>query len=176
MERSEEEIFLRAKHGDISAFEKIVSTHERALFNYILRLTGNTHDSEDLLQETFLKIYNSIKTYDTARPFKTWAYTIATRTAYDFFRKKKVRKELLTLDEEGPDETFEDPEAYNKIERLGDLEAALKKIKPVYQSVLLLYYQEGFSYEEISSMLGAPLNTIKTNLRRAKLELKKILS
>jgi len=176
MERSEKEIFLAAKRGDIPAFEKIVLSHERALFNYILRLSGSTHDAEDLLQETLLKIYNSIKTYDTKRPFKTWAYTIATRSVYDFWRKKKVRKELLTLDEDGADETFEDPDAYNKMERLGDLEMALKKIKPAYQSVLLLYYQEGFSYEEISSMLGIPLNTIKTNLRRAKLELKKILS
>lgn len=176
MGRSEKEIFLAAQRGDISAFEKIVLSHEQALFNYILRLSGNTHDAEDLLQETFLKIYNAIKTYDTARPFKTWAYTIATRTTYDFFRKKKVRKELLTLDEDGPDETFEDPDAYNKIERLGDLEMALKKIKPSYRSVLFLYYQEGFSYEEMSSVLGIPLNTIKTNLRRAKLELKKILS
>jgi RNA polymerase sigma-70 factor (ECF subfamily) len=176
MNEPDRELFFSAQGGNMDAFEKIILFYEKGLFNYILRLTTNAHDAEDLTQETFLKIFNSIKGYDPDRPFKTWAYTIATRTVYDWFRRKKVRKELFVLDEEGADETFGDLSAYKDIETLKDLEFALKGLKPAYKSILLLHYREGFSYEEIAETFNIPLNTVKTNLRRAKLQLKKLLT
>lgn len=176
MEGSEKELILRARSGSIPDFEELMRLYEGGVYGYILRLTGNSPDAEDLTQDTFLKIFNALRTYDQERSFKTWAYTIATRTVYDFFRKKKVRKELYIIDDEDSGfETIDESQSYAKIETVEDLGRALLEIKPAYKSVLLLYYSEGFTYEEIAQALGKPINTVKTNIRRAKQALKEVI-
>lgn len=175
-ERNEKELLLSAKRGEMWAFEELIRLYERGVFGYLLRLTGDKEDAQDVAQETFLKVFNSISSYDTERPFKAWIYTIATRTLYDWFRKKKVRKELYIIDDEDSGfETIDETDAYKRIDTGHDLEIALKKIKPAYKSVLLLYYMQGFTYEEIAKILSEPLGTVKTNIRRAKIALRDIL-
>lgn len=172
----EKEFIAKAQKGDVGAFEEIMSEYERSIFGYVLRLTANREDAEDITQETFLKVYNHLNSYDASRPFKTWIYTIATRTVYDLFRKRKVHQELYIIDDEDIGfETIDETDAYKKIETAEELENALAKIKPTYRSILLLHYMQEFTYEEISEALNQPLGTVKTNLRRAKIALKQIL-
>lgn len=173
MEEINKEILIRAKSGDLEAFELILSFYEKVIFNYCLRITKNKEEAKDITQETFIKVYTHRKSIDPEKKIKTWIFTIATNTAYDFLRSKKRKKET-TLNEE--DETIAGLETYYPKEGLvSDVEKALFKINPDYRKVLLLFYQQGFKYEEIAEILSIPLNTIKTHISRGKEELKELL-
>lgn len=163
--------------GDLSAFEEILSIFEKPIFNHLIRLTGDQDNASDLLQETFIRLYNNRTKIDTEDNFKNWLYRVATNIAYDYFRKKK-RENLISIDDESLSETIELEISYSNLEKeiLGiDLENALGEMRPHYRNILLLFYREGFSYEEIAGILELPLNTIKTHLRRARQELSELL-
>ncbi|MCL5410609.1 MAG: RNA polymerase sigma factor [Patescibacteria group bacterium] len=173
-------IILEAQKGDLKAFEEILSEYEKPVFGYIVHLVKRREDAEDLTQETFLKLYKSIKKYDSDRKFTTWLFAIANNTTRDWFRKQKRRRELLILD---------DPEKGKAIEKLlasddqlsrnnvkFDVALGFRKIKPVYRSVLSLFYLKGFSYKEIAKIKNMPTNTVKTYLYRAKLAMREHLA
>ncbi|MBX4209440.1 RNA polymerase sigma factor [Candidatus Parcubacteria bacterium] len=171
------EIIDRAKKGDIFAFEEIISAFEKPLWNYLVRLVGSRDDAEDLIQDTFVKVYKHIKTIDSTKNIKSWIYTIATNTAYDFLRKKK-REATVELDDEY--ETKPDNASYysvsieDNIEKK-DVAAAIDRLDLLYRGPIILYYKDGFSYEEIADMLSIPINTLKTRLSRAKKQLAALL-
>ncbi len=170
---SEKTIIERAKNGDSLAFEKILSQYEGPIFNYIFGLVRQRQDAEDITQETFIKLYKNRKSIDPQRSIRGLIYKIATNNTYDWFRRKKIRPELFIIsDPESGFETIDEDSSYIKLETAKDIETALNKLRVVYRVVLLLFYWQGLSYEEIASTLSFPVNTIKTNIRRAKQELK----
>ena len=172
----EPELLRAVKRGDLEAFETMVSRYEKPILNYLYRLLGKKEDAEDVLQEVFLKVYTHHRKIDPEKDFNAWVYRIATTTAYDFLRRAKPGQELFIIDDaENPLETIDEHDAYYSIETSNDLEQGLSKIKPIYKSVLLLHFGEGFSYEEVAEMVGAPLNTVKTYLHRGKRALKDAL-
>jgi RNA polymerase sigma-70 factor (ECF subfamily) len=167
------EILTRAQKGDLFAFEQILSFYEKAIYNYCLRVLKNSQNAKDVTQETFIKVYTHRKDIDPEKNVKTWIFTIATNTAYDFLRSKK-RKMEVNLDEEN--ETISSLEAYYIEEgMISDVDKALLQINPEYSKALLLFYQQGFTYQEISEILSAPINTIKTHILRGKEQLKEKL-
>ncbi len=172
MESIEKEVLIRAKSGDLEAFEHILSFYEKAIYNYCLRILKNSSHAQDVTQETFIKVYTHRKRIDPEKNIKTWIFTIATNTAYDLLRSKKRKKEVR-LDE---NETISSLEAYYLPEGLiSDVEKALEKINPEYKRSLLLFYQQGFQYEEIAEIVSMPINTVKTHISRGKQQLREIL-
>lgn len=169
-----------AKNGDLAAFEQLLFTFEKTIFNHIYRILGDRRDAEDLTQETFVKVYKNLKKLDPDGNFRSWLYKIATNTTYDHLRKKKKQPPVLLVGEnEWPFETLEPGLTYDNTEKVADsadLGEALSKLKPIHKTVLLLFYQQDMSYEEIAQMLSLSLNTVKTHLRRAKLALKQELT
>ena len=173
VENIDKNILIRAKAGDLKAFEYILSFFEKAIYNYCLRIVKNSQNAKDITQETFIKIYTHRKSIDPEKNIKTWIFTIATNTTYDFFRGKK-RKNEVTLDEEN--ETISSIEAYYPKEGLvSDVDKALTQINPEYKKALLLFYQQGFEYKEIAEILEMPINTVKTHISRGKEQLKEKL-
>lgn len=169
---TEKQILEIAKKGDLEAFEKLLFIYEKPIYGYILRLVGRKEDAEDLTQETFIKIYRSIAAVDPEKKFKAWVYKIATNTVYNWFKHKKNRPELFIIDDENSNfETIDKKSVYYNIEASYDIESALKKIKPLYKSVLLLHYWQDLGYKEIAEILSLPINTVKTYIRRAKIAL-----
>lgn len=167
---------LAAQRGSTRAFEQLLARYERPVYSYISRLVREARDAEDLTQETFLKVYRAFRTYNPEKRFSTWLFTIATRTVYDWLRKKRRAPHPVALDEEeGSVETLEPSVPYNLIEDLLDLERALDHLKPIQKTVLLLFYREDFTYEEIAAALKMPTNTVKTHLHRAKCALRTYL-
>jgi RNA polymerase sigma-70 factor, ECF subfamily len=170
-----QETLAELKAGNIKAYEQMLFLFAKPIFGYIYSLVHDKDDAEDITQEVFIKVYKNLHTIEPEKNFKNWLYKIATNTFYDWCRAKKRRLEVA-IDEQDLDfETNATDEAYLTIEGLDDnfdLELALKNIKPIYQTVLMLYYYQGFSYEEISDSLNLPLNTVKTYLRRAKIDLR----
>ena len=170
MEKIDENILVRAKAGDLDAFEYILSFYEKAIYNYCLRILKNSQNAKDAAQETFIKVYTHRKTIDPKKNIKTWIFTIATNTVYDFLRSKK-RKSEISLDEEN--ETISSFKTYYPEEGLvSDVDKALEQINPEYKKALLLFYQQGFEYKEIADILEMPLNTVKTHIKRGKEQLK----
>jgi len=169
----EKDVLIRAQKGDIIAFEQILSFYEKAIYNYCLRVLKNSDYAKDVTQETFIKVYTHRSEINPEKNIKTWIFTIATNTAYDFLRGKKRKKEI-SLDEQN--ETISSFEAYYVEEGLvSDVDKALLIINPDYKKALLLFYQQGFSYQEIADILSIPINTVKTHIMRGKEQLKEKL-
>jgi RNA polymerase sigma-70 factor, ECF subfamily len=169
----EKNILIRAKSGNLEAFEYLLSFYEKAVYNYCLRILKNSPNAKDVVQETFIKVYTHRKLIDPEKNIKTWIFTIATNTAYDFLRGKK-RKNEISLEKEI--ETISGFEAYYPQEGLvSDVEKALDQISLEYKKALLLFYQQGFQYQEIAEILDVPINTVKTHISRGKEQLREIL-
>lgn len=177
MDKISSDILIAAKNGELKAFDQLVLFYQDAIYNHLFRLTNNPDDAADLTQTTFIKLYKTRERIQENENFNSYLYKIATNAAYDFFKSKKIRPEDLIIDDDNINfETIEADRSYYKAESKEnvnriDLEMALDKIKLADKNILLLYYNEGLSYEEISETLNKPLNTVKTLLRRAKQEL-----
>lgn len=173
----EQKLILSLRDGDLAAFEQTLFLYEKQIFNHIYRLVGQEQDAQDLLQETFIKVYRNRSRIDINKSFKGWLYKIATNTTYDWFRKKSHYQGQISLDEidEEKLETIDAQSPYYQIEASNDIADALAGVKPAYRNILLLFYRDGFSYEEIADILEIPLNTVKTHLFRAKKQLKEKL-
>jgi len=175
VENIDKKILFQAKNGDLFAFEYILTFYEKAIFNYCLRVAKNLQDTEDIVQETFIKVYTHRESIDPEKNIKTWIFTIATNTMYDYFRRKK-RKNEISLD--GENETIFDFKTYYSQEQEGlssDIDNALNKTNIEYKKALVLFYQQGFSYKEMSEILSIPINTVKTHINRGREQLKEIL-
>jgi RNA polymerase sigma-70 factor (ECF subfamily) len=149
--------------------EGTVNVLRGRIYRFLLRLTGNPHDAEDLTQETFLRVYKSIERYDSDRPFSAWIYAIARKTVAGYFRSKKPAD---PIDEEPVCESNEHPAA--KLERddeIARLWEFASRLKPHFHQVLLLHYAEGFSVVETSRIMGLTQVHTKVILHRARQEL-----
>lgn len=160
--------------GDDTSFEQLVQKYTSPLYNFIFQFTRDQHGAEDLVQETFIKVWKHIKRFDQKKSFKTWIFTIAKNTTYDYFKKKKSIPFSSFVDEEGKstleavdENTLLPDEILEKAERVEDLERVLEKIPELYRALLVLAYREDFSLMEIASILGEPYNTIKSRHQRA---------
>ena len=177
--REEKELWEAACAGSISAFEEILLRYEQRIFNYIHRMVRERQNAEDLTQETFIKVYRCLKRIDGDRSPAALIFKIATNTVYDFLRKQLRCKEAFIIDDPASDfETIDPDDPYLTIERIESakiLERTMDTLKPIYRSVLILYYQEDLSYHAIADTLDLPLNTVKTYMYRAKKALKGIL-
>ncbi|HBE72874.1 MAG TPA: RNA polymerase subunit sigma-24 [candidate division Zixibacteria bacterium] len=161
----------RCLGGDNAAFDKLISRYKRQVFSVIYRMVRNPADAEDLAQDTFIKAFRALSSYDPKFPFITWLFKIAHNTAIDHLRSNKAQ--VLSLDiEESPlqDECF-DQTLMDSIDALSDksmIDKALATLPPVYREILALRHQQEFSYSEISEALGIPEGTVKIRLFRAR--------
>lgn len=166
------QIIEAAQQGDEAAFAKILGHYEQPVYRYILRMVSRPADAEDLTQETFIKVYFNLASFDPARRFSTWLFTIATNTVYDWLRKRRGRPELLY--DQLP-ETTGSQTTYTSIGSKFDIMTALQKLRVEYRAVLLLYFDQGYSYQEIAETMNLPINTVKTYLFRAKAMMRQLL-
>jgi RNA polymerase sigma-70 factor (ECF subfamily) len=184
---SDEEIILLYKNGDEEALKVLIARYTTPLYNFTARLT-NKNDASDIVQEIFIKVWKNIQRFNPLKAsFKTWIFTIARNTAMDFFRKKKSllfsdlenknidNEEMNSFAENIPDENLLPDEILQKLEDIELLNKILAKLRPDYQEVLILHYQEEMTFEEIGKILNKPLNTVKSINRRAIIELKEMV-
>ena len=168
-------MFQQPKPMNTDRFEAIVLEYQKEIFNYTKRVLGSKEDALDATQETFIKLYMHRNSIDPAKSLKSWLYRVATTTSIDIIRKRNRLAEIPYDDEA---ETNLTDTTYTRVEEEAlrkDIDKALESLDERLRAVLLLYYREDFSYQEISEMLDIPLNTTKTYIRRAKIALKKYL-
>ena len=174
-DKIDKNLIVEVGNGNLKAFDFIVGFYQKAIYSHLYRLVNNSDDALDLVQDTFIKVYKNREKIDLDKNFKSWLYKIATNTAYDWLRKQKRLPQKQEIDETIEFETTGSNLTYYDIEQANsfDLTKAMQALKPSSENILRLYYQQGFTYVEISEILQMPLGTVKTNLARAKAELVK---
>ncbi len=170
----------RTLEGDIRAFEALIDKYKNMVFTISFRMLGNHADAEDASQEVFLRLFNSLKKYNSNHKFSNWLYQITMNICRDELRKRKNAKGNISLDEplkeqDGKDIASLIPDDYNLPERIVEenelrdrLEMAIQKLPPDYREPLALRYTKGLSYEDISSILKLPVGTVKVRIHRAR--------
>jgi RNA polymerase sigma-70 factor (ECF subfamily) len=182
MESSDEELIQQYLDGQQKALKSLIDRYTPILYNYTLRFVGTTN-TPDVVQEVFIKVWKNINKFDVSKShFKTWIFTITRNTVTDYLRKKK--QILFTdLDKEGEDpfstnltdEAILPDEAIQKLQDKELLTKLVSGLSPTYQEVLMLYYQEDMTFDEIGKILKKPLNTVKSHHRRALEQLRKMV-
>ncbi|HET8846948.1 MAG TPA: sigma-70 family RNA polymerase sigma factor [Ktedonobacteraceae bacterium] len=150
------------------SFEQIYDEYKTPIYNYVYHLVGDREQADDLTQDTFLKAFRALPKMDANLKLSAWLYRIATNTAYDALRRRKLIAWLpwQDLDHEPADAESADPqEIYGTTELV---RAALRRMPQQYRAALLLYTQEGFSYSEIAHALNIAESGVKMYLSRAR--------
>jgi len=181
-ELSDNELAKLVQKGHKECYREIVSRYQKKLFVYVYHLLGNKEETEDILQNVFVKTFNSIKHFDIKRKFSSWIYRIAHNESVNYL-KRKSRKRFVSWedvstskdkletssDEESPDDLW------LKKELRKEVQDALDKLPQKYREVLVLRYFLNKTYDEMSDILGKPANTIGTLLNRAKKKLSQVI-
>lgn len=186
-EKTSEAFSLEAlRAGDRAEFARLVETYSAAIYRLALKMLENTQDAEDILQETFIKAFRHLKTFDGRSSLSTWLYRIATNEALMALRRRKVN--LVSLDE--PDETLEQEQEPLQVmdwccmpeqelmsaEARRYLDRAIDELSLNLRIVFLLRDIEGLSTQEVEQVLGLSETAVKTRLSRARLRLRELLS
>ena len=171
----------RLRSGDLDALTMLVERYQNRLYRYLLRLVKQPGTAEDLFQQTWLRLMERIKSYDPERNFDTWLFSVAHNLAIDYLRRYRPE----SLDEPMPSgETRQDrlaaagPGALETLlarERADRLSAVMTELPLQYRVVLSLRFEEEMKLEEIATVLGIPLSTVKTRLHRGLKGLRQLL-
>src|SRR5688572_17354087 len=183
MEEIDVAVISRARAGDSEAFRVIVERHSRSVFRLAFRMTGSEQDAEDVVQETFLKTYKRLQSFEARANFGTWLYRIAVNCALDLMRKRRrheAHNETLEPDFEGavPDHSGEaaSPDGMLfSVEVQKRVREAMGTLSPMERSAFVLRHYEGMSIEEIGQALGLRTSAAKHSIFRAVKKMRGVL-
>ena len=180
-EHTDEELILSFQKGDLDSFNEIVNRYKDKLLNYVNGYMNDIEFSENLVQDTFMKVYTHGHSYKQIAKFSTWIYTIAGNLAKTELRKIKRRKTYsfsqlsskdneFTLDRISVKTNEPDHETYDFIR------AAIPKLSEEYRNIIILRDIQELSYDEISNITKLALGTVKSRINRARIKLKELIS
>ena len=179
----------RCVAGDAAAWEEIVRTYNRRIFNICYRFAGSGDDAEDLTQEVFIKMYRTLSSYDPSKgAFVTWVTTITRNLLVDHFRKTKQdrmtesidaapseREDAQPLSEQIQDQSAP-PDAHVRSREVGEtVHAALGRLSPELREAVILRDLQDMDYREIATVLKVPEGTVKSRINRGRAELARLL-
>ncbi|MDZ7340785.1 MAG: sigma-70 family RNA polymerase sigma factor [candidate division KSB1 bacterium] len=178
------ELIKRALCGDQSGYREILKRYRAPLYHLLYRMVRDKMETEDLVQEAFIKAFAALATFNDEFAFSTWLYKIAINNCIDHLRKKRLR--TFSLDKpidfsdgevkrELPDATYQPDNTLLSKEKNKLIEEAIEKLPEKYRISIVLRHNEDKSYEEISQILQIPLGTVKARIFRAREMLKKQL-
>lgn len=177
-ETTDEVIARAVAAGDVEAFGELVRRYQEKLIRYGHKFLRGYADIEDAVQEVFIKTYQNINSFDANKKFSSWIYRIAHNEFINLI-KKKGREPLPFFD---PDTLFPHPKSLEnaddgikRSEAKAQVESGLEKLSPKYREILVLYYLEELSYQEIADILRVPMATVGVRLKRGRAALKKLL-
>jgi RNA polymerase sigma-70 factor (ECF subfamily) len=183
------ELVARALEGDESAYSELLERFKRPVFSLIYRMIGDREQAEDLAQESFVKAFNNLDSYNPNYRFSSWLFKIANNHAIDHLRRARLstvsihgsphaasseREEQTRIVLEAPDESPE--QEFLALELGSEIEQAIAKLRPDYRTAVILRHIESRPYEEIAEIMEVPIGTVKTFLHRARAELREALA
>ena len=181
---SDEDVMEQLQAGVVQAFDIIVQRYKDRLHNFLYRYTHNHEDCEDLVQETFLRVYRSRHSYERIAKLSTWMYTIALNLAKSMY-KKKQRMSLISIhaDESDPDDRefeitdstmLQDDQLHIKLS-MQELEKALMELNEDFREAIVLRDIQQLTYEEIAEITGTAMGTVKSRINRGRIQLQEII-
>ncbi|BFT74916.1 MULTISPECIES: RNA polymerase sigma factor SigW [Paenibacillus] len=183
MNVAELQLIQLSRRGDRNAFVELVELYRNKIQKLAFRMLHNRPDSEDIVQETFIRVYLNLNHYDESQNFSTWIYRIGKNVAIDLLRKKRPVQSLdAELSDHDDDYSYysklasqdQSPEhAVLQTEIQDHMHTSINKLADKYKSVITLYYLEELSLQEISTKLNLPITTVKTRLHRGRELLRK---
>lgn len=178
--RSDEELVAECLTNPDN-FLYIVNRYKEKLFLYIRRISSfSEEDTEDILQEVFVKVYTNLNNFDKDLKFSSWIYRITHNQVISNFRKLKARPEgqAVTIDESGANNLASEIDMGKEVDAeilKEKLNKILSEIDPKYREVLVLKFLEEKSYDEISDIIKKPIGTVGTFVSRGKKQMKDII-
>jgi RNA polymerase sigma-70 factor (ECF subfamily) len=168
--------------GDAAAWEELVRRHMGRLYSICYRFTGKAHEAEDLTQEVFLRVYQTLRSYRAEEgKFGTWVTSVARNLLIDHYRRTRRDRETRSLDDEEagvgelagrgrlPDDLARASEVHAQVHR------ALGRLSPDLREAVILRDLEGLEYREIQQVLAVPEGTVKSRINRGRIELARVL-
>ncbi len=176
MEMSDIELINQCLDGKQEAFEEIVNRYKKLIYSVVYNMISDKQEVSDISQEVFIRIYRSLDRYNPQFKFSTWAVRITTNYCLDILRKKKV--DSVPMDDiVGISSGSDTPEVrYINKERSEKIRKAVAELPEKYRVPIILFHQNGLSYEEMTKVLDEPMSIIKNRLYRARLLLRDKLS
>ena len=177
-------IIQKILNGDKDAFSHLVNKYQNALYGVIFKMLNDKDEVDDIVQETFIKAFSSIKSFDEKYSFATWLFKIGTNNCIDHLRKKKIYSisiDSTVYDEDGesnfklPDVTYEADRNIIEEQKKKLIEDAINSLPEKYSAVIRKRHQEDKTYEQISDELNMPVGTVKAHIFRAREMLNKYL-
>lgn len=181
---TDEALIARFQEGRIEAFNILVGRYKDQLINYVYRYLGDYNAADDVVQETFVRLYKHKDAYTPIAKFSTWLYTIATNLANTEYRRRK-RRIMVSLNHsrgDNPDKAIDVPDTSYAADKAVEsslkqeiIQNALNAIPEKYREIVILSDIQEMTYEEISAMTGLNIGTVKSRLNRGRTRLKELL-
>jgi RNA polymerase sigma-70 factor, ECF subfamily len=184
MEHEDFQLIEASRAGDESSFANFVNRYSSAVYHFANRYVREPHDADDITQETFVRAWKHLDSFDATKNVKTWLFTIAKNAALDMIKKKKPMSFSKIAVAESELEAYLAPyiasgempeEAIDQALLRGDMDQALNKLPASYRAVLALRYQDELKFREIAETLSEPIDTVKSKHRRGLALLKDLL-
>jgi RNA polymerase sigma-70 factor (ECF subfamily) len=183
MDESDGAAVARARAGEEEGFRVLVERHSRSVFHLAYRMTGNEHDAEEIVQETFLRAYRRLSQFQSRSSFSTWIYRIATNCSLDLMRSRRGPETATLAGGSEPGDVIERLPAEDPTpERLAfssevqqQVAAALNELSALERAVFVLRHFEGKSIEEIAQVVDRQADATKQSLFRAVQKLRRSL-
>ena len=179
---SDEELIASFQNGNEQAYNELVRRYRNRLMTFVFRFVGDMESSEDIVQDTMVKVFTHKHYYKEIAKFSTWIYTIAGNLAKTELRKRKRRKVTLLSQMNTDDRKYEIPSTELQSEDIvqGEyteryIQKAILQLPLHFRTVVILRDIQELSYEEISKIVNVPLGTVKSRINRARLQLQQTL-
>ena len=177
MRAADLELAQRCRHGDAVAFEELYRAHAGRIYSLVLRMAGQAHDAEDLLQEVFLHAHRKLGSFRGESSLGTWLYRLAVNHCLDVLRSRQARM-ARTTDSLDADDSVEPaaamPAVPTAISRM-DLERAIAQLPDGCRAAFVLHDVEGFEHNEVARLLGVSEGTSKSQVHKARMKLRAML-
>ncbi len=175
---SDYELTQASSKGDMVAFEEVYNRHHRRVYAICLRMLKNTNEAEDLTQDVFIQLHRKIGSFRGDSAFTTWLHRLTVNQVLMHFRKRTVKFEKTTEEGETPVQMVRGSERPGKMPVVDKIaiQNAIKQLPNGYRNVFLLHDVEGLEHEEVARILGCSVGTSKSQLHKARLKLRKLLT
>jgi len=180
---TESEALRRARHGDSEAFEFLYKRHNQRVYALCLRMVKNHAYAEDLTQDTFVAVLRGIRKFRGQSAFSTWLHRVTRNTVLMGFRKRRLKETSLDEITDPEAETGRVPAEFGvsdaRLESMADrmlLNNAVKRLSRGFRATLLLHDLHGYEHSEVAEMMGCATGTSKSQLHKARLRVRKMLS
>jgi RNA polymerase sigma-70 factor (ECF subfamily) len=166
-EVEDRDLILRARRGNVEAYNLLVSRWEKRIFNYLFRLVKNREDALDLAQDVFLKAYQNLSRLEDLDRFAPWLYRIAHNEAYSLLRKNRPESELESAVEGAGWSESPSGRRLLPLEVPLAIESAMARLTADQREAVVLKIYQGFKFEEMAEILSCPVSTVKSRLYTA---------